>query len=129
MQKNADQRRANFFSVRERSSAVLCEIFTAIMEERGFEGFIDLDHEQRDLKFRVKPVAAVHDANSNVKSLSGGERSFTMVSFLLALWHLIQIPFRVLDEFDVFMVWIMDFDRLSLSTILLGLLKKKKPNY
>jgi hypothetical protein len=37
-----------------------------------------------------------------VRSLSGGERSYSTMCFLLALWHLSDHPFRVVDEFDVF---------------------------
>ncbi|XP_055333623.1 structural maintenance of chromosomes protein 6-like [Paramacrobiotus metropolitanus] len=103
MMKNATQRQKNYVLARHKASGVIKELFAKIMSERGFEGDIELDHEARNLKFLVKPHPESQCVESNVKSLSGGERSFTMVSFLLALWQLIEIPFRVLDEFDVFM--------------------------
>jgi structural maintenance of chromosomes protein 6 len=39
----------------------------------------------------------------DVKQLSGGERSFTTLCLLLSLGHVIDTPFRILDEYDVFM--------------------------
>ena len=40
----------------------------------------------------------------DLRGLSGGERSYTTIAFLLALGHSTESPFRVMDEFDVFMV-------------------------
>jgi len=40
----------------------------------------------------------------NTRTLSGGERSYTTVALLVAMWVNMEMPFNILDEFDVFMV-------------------------
>lgn len=111
MDKNAIIREHNFLTSRAKASEILQKCFEHLMQESAsrYEGQIELDHDNKTLKFNVKAKAGSGGesgtgAGSNVKSLSGGERSYTMVCFLVALWQLIEIPFRVLDEFDVFMV-------------------------
>ena len=44
-----------------------------------------------------------HSQTKDVKALSGGERSYTTIALLLALGESLETPFRVLDEFDVFL--------------------------
>jgi chromosome segregation ATPase len=62
-----------------------------------------IDHSEQTLEVRVSPSEKKGVA-ADTKSLSGGERSYATVSFIMALWDAIDPPFYFLDEFDVFMV-------------------------
>lgn len=46
----------------------------------------------------------IEDAVTNTRALSGGERSYTTVAFLISLWACVDHPFFFLDEYDVFAV-------------------------
>jgi chromosome segregation ATPase len=43
------------------------------------------------------------ERKKDTKALSGGEKSYSTICFLLSLWASMKSPFRALDEFDVFM--------------------------
>ncbi|KAI1181034.1 P-loop containing nucleoside triphosphate hydrolase protein [Nemania sp. FL0916] len=62
--------------------------------ERGFRGQLLLDHRARKLE---------SGRGRNTKTLSGGEKSFSSICLLLAIWDAMGSPLRCLDEFDVFM--------------------------
>ena len=56
------------------------------------------------LQVKVDVHSGLSQSTKNTKSLSGGERSYTTVCFIMSLWEAMEAPFRCLDEFDVFMV-------------------------
>lgn len=56
-----------------------------------------------DMKVRVEDSGSKHTITKDMKSLSGGERSFITVCFMLAVAQVISSPFHCMDEFDVFM--------------------------
>jgi len=78
--------------------------FNEILNDKGSSGTVEFNHKYNTLNLCVQKDAT--DANSqqkDVKALSGGERSYTTIALLLALGESLETPFRVLDEFDVFL--------------------------
>lgn len=67
------------------------------------QGRINFDHNKKKLDILMVPTDG-GDTLMNTESLSGGEKSFSTVAFLMALWSNMELPFYSLDEYDVFMV-------------------------
>lgn len=72
------------------------------LKKRGWVGHIEVNHESGKLVIRVK-LEGAKTAAQDLKTLSGGERSFITICFLLALGKQLLAKFHCLDEFDVFM--------------------------
>ncbi|XP_067837706.1 structural maintenance of chromosomes protein 6-like [Heptranchias perlo] len=85
--------------------------FDSMLSQRGYHGKMSFDHKNATLSIAVQPGEGDKAALSDMRSLSGGERSFSTVCFILSLWDTMESPFRCLDEFDVYMV------RLCLGSI------------
>ena len=85
--------------------------FTHYLNARGYKGKIVFNHKKEKLDLQVDVDGHTDKAKftKDTKSLSGGERSFTTVCFIMSLWDAIEAPFRCLDEFDIFMVrsWVL----------------------
>ncbi|KAI3392243.1 hypothetical protein diail_5963 [Diaporthe ilicicola] len=78
--------------------------FMFLLSERDFRGRLILDHKARTLEVQVEPDKTRRNAAArNTKTLSGGEKSFSSICLLLAIWEAMGSPLRCLDEFDVFM--------------------------
>ncbi|XP_061756608.1 structural maintenance of chromosomes protein 6-like isoform X2 [Nerophis ophidion] len=77
--------------------------FDSMLAQRGFTGSMVFDHKNETLSISVHPSKGNTADMSNMRSLSGGERSFSTVCFVLSLWAITEAPFRCLDEFDVYM--------------------------
>ena len=82
--------------------AIRCRTaFGHYLKNRDFIGKLKFDHEKEKLKILAQPNKA--NGYKGTLQLSGGERSYTTVCFLLSLWTAMNCPFSILDEFDVFM--------------------------
>ncbi|XP_002122639.2 structural maintenance of chromosomes protein 6 [Ciona intestinalis] len=119
-----DKRQFAFNQMRSLISMRCTMDFNVLLNQRGFKGKMVFKHEEQMLYISVKP----HDTASltdDLRALSGGERSFSTVCYILALWQAIQSPIRCLDEFDVFMD--MANRRVAMDMMVeMALLQKKR---
>ncbi|XP_075413194.1 structural maintenance of chromosomes protein 6 isoform X2 [Tenrec ecaudatus] len=77
--------------------------FDNLLSQRAYCGKMNFDHKSETLSISVQPGEGGKVAFSDMRALSGGERSFSTVCFILSLWSIAESPFRCLDEFDVYM--------------------------
>lgn len=68
---------------------------------RGFKGELRFNHPNKSLTLLAQTKN--DQAKRTVDSLSGGEKSFTQIALLLAIWKVMDTKVRGLDEFDVYM--------------------------
>ncbi|XP_056623223.1 structural maintenance of chromosomes protein 6 isoform X2 [Triplophysa dalaica] len=105
------------YKILRRSLSVRCKLyFNNFMIKLQCCGSMMFDHNNETLSISVKPPGRENDTVSDMRSLSGGERSFSTVCFLLSLWEITESPFRCLDEFDVYMD--MHNRRISMDLLL-----------
>ncbi|KFM69731.1 Structural maintenance of chromosomes protein 6, partial [Stegodyphus mimosarum] len=111
-----DKRIKKFKIVLQQTKLCLSLSFTTTLAGNRFEGELIFDDVKRTLILKAAPKTdqSKHQ-DYTCQALSGGERSFVTICFLLSLWERIEMPFRILDEYDVF----MDSEKRHLSVNLL----------
>ncbi|SCZ98849.1 BZ3500_MvSof-1268-A1-R1_Chr7-1g09293 [Microbotryum saponariae] len=84
--------------------------FLNYLATRSFTGRLKFNHKDEELNLHImtkeegaKNHGKHHSRWKDVKSLSGGEKSFATICLLLAMWKVAACHIRCLDEFDVFM--------------------------
>jgi chromosome segregation ATPase len=100
---NAREQKLNMFL---QSQALKCDMnFQDYLRSRNYVGRLHFDHDNLKLDVKVHTNKSKQaKMSTDLKSLSGGERSFSTVALLLAFWSTVDSPILFLDEFDVFMV-------------------------
>ncbi|CAG8783725.1 19050_t:CDS:2, partial [Racocetra persica] len=69
--------------------------FTFQLSKRGYTGKLLFDHQNKKLTLRVQIDEQTNqNADKDPKSLSGGEKSFSTICLLLALWEAMGCPIR-----------------------------------
>lgn len=78
----------------------MSERFRELLAQQSYHGDLKIDYARATLELEINPRES--GTVQGTKSLSGGERSFSTVAFLLSIWSCIEHPFFLLDEYDVF---------------------------
>ncbi|KAL0037264.1 hypothetical protein WJX79_009148 [Trebouxia sp. C0005] len=114
-----DRRKATSKRIRNLTEQQISQLFNMYLSKKGHRGSIKLLHDAEKLELKVDMDGGTSNRRSvvkDMKSLSGGERSYTSVCFIMALANVISAPFHCMDEFDVFMDAINR--RVSLAALL-----------
>lgn len=117
--KGVQQRKTHYELTENYFQVYIKHSFQKMMEFRQFRGKLDINMEQKKLDLVVMPQQGSQGLVTT-SNLSGGERSFSTVSFLYSLWQCTNFPFYFLDEFDVYM------DRLNRTKVIEILLHHAK---
>jgi chromosome segregation ATPase len=114
MKEDLANRKKVYMAHRKGCASRVDNMFGTYLGKKGFSGTVEFEHEEEAtddqrgkrgrLLMSVNKDGENDDAGtSDVRNLSGGERSFTTLALLLALGHVVDTPFRVMDEYDVFL--------------------------
>jgi chromosome segregation ATPase len=100
-----EERSKRWIRFRDETSGKINKKFDELLNKKGYSGYIDFDHKKKKLRLIVqrKDSQDTTSQQKDVNGLSGGERSYTTIALLLAIGESSETPFRVLDEFDVFL--------------------------
>ena len=98
------KRMEGFWRFQRYISAAARIAFSFLLSNRSFRGKLLIDHKAKKLDVHVEPDETTKSGKGRqTKTLSGGEKSFSSICLLLALWEAMGSPLRCLDEYDVFM--------------------------
>lgn len=102
------ERVKSFIQLRAQIQKHVSAYFGYYIHMRGHYGSIKFDDRSQEMRLRVAiSHHRTHEGElcfaQDLRSLSGGERSFTTLALMLALGEAMEAPFRIMDEFDVFM--------------------------
>jgi chromosome segregation ATPase len=93
------ERRVRWKKFRDCIALKACSSFTFLLSERQFRGGLTFRHDTKELDIHVEPdITRKSNTGRQTKTLSGGEKSFSTICLLLALWDAMGSPIRCLDE-------------------------------
>ncbi|EEP82116.1 conserved hypothetical protein [Uncinocarpus reesii 1704] len=98
-----NERRLRWDGFRSYISSRAKSQFIYLLSERSYRGRLLTNHKDKLLDLQVEPDITKNSSGRGAKTLSGGEKSYSQICLLLALWEAMGSPIRCLDEFDVYM--------------------------
>ncbi|KAF6017583.1 SMC6 [Bugula neritina] len=128
MTKSLSTRRRNLFKLTLNTADTTKLYFATFLHQRNYEGKLQFDFDKQTLAIKVDHQSSSKsskDCNKDLKGLSGGEKSFSTLCFIMSLWESINSPFRCMDEFDVF----MDMVNRKVSIKMLTEFAKENPSH
>ncbi|XP_026286180.1 structural maintenance of chromosomes protein 6-like [Frankliniella occidentalis] len=117
------QRKSLYQTQKMLMGGVVSHQFGRVLRIRNCTGNVRVDSNRKTLEINVGPIDGGETAGLGTSSLSGGERSYATMAFVIALWNATEVPFYYLDEFDVFMDML---NRQTVLTLLLRFAKQKR---
>jgi hypothetical protein len=114
MSTNTKKRVVTLHSLRALAMREVRRNFCIVMKNNDLRGNVQIDLKEKIFDINVVPSgiskgSRIKDKDKDqegyvkLTSLSGGERSKTLVCLILAMWQALSSPFRGLDEWDVFL--------------------------
>lgn len=111
LRKGLETRKAERSQIEARIKKIVRQNFNLFLMTRGHRGKITFRKNDRgEAELVITTQMAAHKTGDgelhntkDLRSLSGGERSYTTLSFMLALGEVCQNPIRIMDEPDVFL--------------------------
>ncbi|KAJ3128495.1 Structural maintenance of chromosomes protein 6, partial [Nowakowskiella sp. JEL0407] len=102
LHKTLDTRRNRWDTFRSFISARSKMLFSMLIAKRLSRGKLKINHDAKTLDLIIYTNANDGERERDSRSLSGGEKSYSQVCFLISLWDTMGGPFRALDEWDIF---------------------------
>lgn len=106
IEKMNKERLDNFICIRNIITTNVRRRFNLMIKEFSkelqSEVFLRIDNTNKELTFSFSNTGGTYNS-SDTSLLSGGEKSYTQMCLICALWDMMRPPFRCLDEWDVFL--------------------------
>lgn len=102
----SQRRSAEWHRFHRKLKDVVTKEFYYSLESQGYSGDLLFNDKEQTLQIEFDRRGTSEASSSDTKTLSGGERSFSTLCFIVAIGHAILTPFVAFDEFDIFMVCI-----------------------